>query len=84
MDPRFREPVNIMGIKRQLKKVKTPGLSAIAFSACLNFLEPVLNRRTRAPLLNALFSQINTPQFCGRHFSAILLSALRPKRKENC
>ena len=40
-----------MGIKHQLKKVKIPGLSAVALSACLTFLEPVLNLQKSRPIM---------------------------------
>ena len=39
-----------MGIERQLKKVITPGLSALALSACLTFLKPVLNLQNSRPI----------------------------------
>ena len=45
-----------MGIEHQLKKVKSLGLSALALSACLTFLKPVLNLQNSRPIadINAL------------------------------
>ena len=39
----FPKGFPIIGIEHQLKKVKIPVLSALALSACLTFLKPVLN-----------------------------------------
>ena len=39
-----------MGIEHQLKKVKIPGPSALALSACLTFLKPVLNLQKSRPI----------------------------------
>ena len=36
-------------MERQLKKVKIPGLSTLALSACLTFLKPVLNLQNSRP-----------------------------------
>ena len=49
-----------MGIERQLKKVKIPGLSALALSACLTFLKPVLNLQNSRPIGRVLLSKIQS------------------------
>ena len=47
-----------MGIERQLKKVKISGLSAFALSACLTFLEPVLNLQNSRPISLLLLNPV--------------------------
>ena len=41
---------NSMGIECQMKKVKIPGLSAVALSAYMTFLKPVLNLQNSRPI----------------------------------
>ena len=52
-----------MGIEHQLKKVKIPGLSALALSACLTFLKPVLNLQNSRPIGRVLLSKIQSVVF---------------------
>ena len=40
-----------MGIEDQLKKVKIPGLSALALSACFTFFKLVLNLQNSRPIV---------------------------------
>ena len=40
-----------MGIELQLKKVRTPVPTALALSACMTFLKPVLNLQNLRPIV---------------------------------
>ena len=50
-----------MGIEGQLKKVKFPRLSALALSALLTFLKPVLNLQNSRPIAVSIFPEFYIP-----------------------